>query len=72
MAAFLVDTLTDPDTSHSQEPAKSSVQRAFKTDLDFHTWQQQPENAYRCVQFQHMMRSLTYYVSEDVSTKGNA
>ncbi|KAJ3553411.1 hypothetical protein NM688_g3627 [Phlebia brevispora] len=70
MAAFLVDNVTDPETAHSQEPNKASVQRVFNTDIDFHSWQQKPENAYRRNRFQHMMRSLTYYSSEDASSGG--
>ncbi|KAJ3553407.1 hypothetical protein NM688_g3631 [Phlebia brevispora] len=66
----LVDNLTDPETALSQEPNKSCTQRAFGTDLAFHMWLQEPEQALSRRRLQHGMRSLTGYASDELPSGG--
>lgn len=71
MAAYLVENVTSPETSHSQEPYHSSVQRAFKTKLTTFPWLELPENALRMRKLQNGMRATTDYSSGEVVSKGN-
>ncbi|KAJ3553408.1 hypothetical protein NM688_g3629 [Phlebia brevispora] len=69
-AGMLVDNLTDPATAHSRGPNRAPIQRAFKTDLPFHYWLQEPANIIHMKRLQHGMRTLTAYASEDLPTGG--
>lgn len=46
-AAYLVDNLRDPHTSASMEPQHAALQRAYKLDVRFSEWMQQPDQEYR-------------------------
>ena len=69
-AGFLVENLTDPATSHSQEPSQAPFNRAFNTDLPFHMWLQEPANVLHLKRVQIAMRSMTGYASGDLPVGG--
>lgn len=69
-AGFLVENLTDPRTSHSQEPTQAPFNRAFNTNLPFHMWLQEPTNILHLKRVQIAMRSLTGYASGDLPAGG--
>ncbi|KAH8102740.1 S-adenosyl-L-methionine-dependent methyltransferase [Cristinia sonorae] len=58
--SYVVDALTDPKTSHSQEPRDGAHQRAFGVDLDLFSWYEMPENAFRLRRFGNAMRSMQW------------
>ena len=62
-AAYAVETLTDPKTSHSQEPEDSPLARGFGKRMALFDWYDLPENAFRRRRFGNAMRSLQWHAS---------
>jgi len=62
-AAYAVETLTDPATSHSQEPEDSPLQRGFGKRMELFSWYELPENTFRMRRFGNAMRSLQWQAS---------
>lgn len=71
IAGSLVKNLTDPETSHSQEPTKAPVQRVYNIDLPYHTLLQRPENTLTLRRLHIGLSSLTGVVSGDLPSGGS-
>lgn len=69
-AAYLVETLFDPVTGHSEEPNEAAFQRAHRSPLPCYEWLEQPENILSLRKFPNAMRATTHYNSDTVVTQG--
>ncbi|TCD62062.1 hypothetical protein EIP91_007521 [Steccherinum ochraceum] len=62
-AGHAVAMLTDPATSHSQEPVDSPLQRAFGKKMGLFDWYDLPENQFRLRRFGNAMRGVQWKAS---------
>ncbi|EJD51549.1 O-methyltransferase [Auricularia subglabra TFB-10046 SS5] len=49
--AYLTDTLTDPETAYSDDPTKTAINVALKTNLNYWAWLEQPDQRFRLLRF---------------------
>ena len=72
MAGFLVEHLTDPETSHSEEPTKTTAQRVYNVTGPYHTILQRPENAMALKRLHIGLGSLTGLASGELPSGGES
>lgn len=70
MCAHLVDNITDPKTSFSQEPTEAASQLALKTEQPLFKWMARPENVVTMKKFQNGMRATADYSSDVYVNQG--
>ncbi|KAG6900278.1 hypothetical protein C0993_000466 [Termitomyces sp. T159_Od127] len=58
-SSYLMENMLDPETSHSDEPQHSPLQRALRFDTNLWDFQSRPENAYRLRRFGVAMKGGT-------------
>ncbi|KAG6897005.1 hypothetical protein C0992_004716 [Termitomyces sp. T32_za158] len=58
-SGYLMENMLDPETSHSDEPQHSPLQRALRFDTNLWDFQSRPENAYRLRRFGVAMKGGT-------------
>ncbi|KAG6810782.1 hypothetical protein H0H92_010349 [Tricholoma furcatifolium] len=58
-SSYLLENMTDPETSHSPEPQHAPLQRALGFNTNFWDFHARPENAYQSRRFGIAMRGAT-------------
>ncbi|KAA1468515.1 S-adenosyl-L-methionine-dependent methyltransferase, partial [Dentipellis sp. KUC8613] len=69
-SAYLPDVILDPVTSHSYDPKKAAINKAFNTDLDYFSWYEAPGNESRLIRFGHAMNGSKAFTSNNAIVGG--
>ncbi|TFY59839.1 hypothetical protein EVG20_g7638 [Dentipellis fragilis] len=69
-SAYLPDVILDPVTSHSYDPKKTAINKAFNSDLDYFSWYETPGNESRVMRFGHAMNGSKAFTSNNAIVGG--
>ena len=69
-AAYLAESLLDPETAQSNLPTQSAFNKAFAVDADVFEWYEAPDNALRFQRFSMAMSATRALSPPDTILKG--